>query len=61
MVGDGSFVEGSIQEAMNHLAIAKGKTVVWTSDIGPHWVSKEFLNWEGYSKLWNQIFHWMAK
>jgi len=40
---------------------SKGKTIVWTSDIGPHWVSKEFLNWEGYSKLWNQIFHWMAQ
>ena len=40
---------------------AKGKTIVWTSDIGPHWVSKEFLNWKGYSKLWNQIFHWMSQ
>ena len=39
---------------------SKGKTIVWTSDIGPHWVSKEFLNWEGYSKLWNQIFNWMG-
>lgn len=32
VVGDGSFVEGSIQEAMNHLAIAKGKTVVIIND-----------------------------
>ena len=40
---------------------AKGKTIVWTSDIGPHWVSKEFLNWEGYSKLWKQIFNWMGQ
>ena len=39
---------------------SKGKTIVWTSDIGPHWVSKEFLDWEGYSKLWNQIFNWMV-
>jgi uncharacterized membrane protein len=40
---------------------SKGKTIVWTSDIGPHWVSKEFLNWDGYSKIWKQIFIWMAE
>ena len=36
-----------------------GKTLVWTSDIGPHWVSKEFLNWGGYSRLWQQIINWL--
>ena len=37
-----------------------GKTMAWTSDIGPHWVSKDFLLWEGYKKLWNQIFSWLT-
>ena len=32
VVGDGSFVEGSIQEAINHLAISKGKTLVILND-----------------------------
>ena len=37
-----------------------GKTMAWTSDIGPHWVSKEFLSWKGYSILWNQILAWLV-
>tara|TARA_Y100001970_G_C14171461_1_gene824434 strand:+ start:370 stop:978 length:609 start_codon:yes stop_codon:yes gene_type:complete len=37
-----------------------GKTMAWTSDIGPHWVSKEFLEWKGYKDLWNKIFHWLT-
>ena len=38
----------------------EGKTMAWTSDIGPHWVSKEFLDWKGYKELWNNIFHWLT-
>ena len=38
-----------------------GKTMAWTSDIGLHWVSKEFMLWSGYKKLWNQIFIWLVK
>jgi len=38
-----------------------GKTMVWTSDIGPHWVSKEFLAWQGYKALWNQIMKWLVQ
>ena len=38
----------------------KGKTMAWTSDIGPHWVSNEFLNWEGYKILWTEIFNWLT-
>jgi len=38
-----------------------GKTMVWTSDIGPHWVSKEFLAWQGYRTLWNQIMKWLVQ
>jgi len=37
-----------------------GKTMAWTSDIGPHWVSKEFLSWPGYNDLWNQIIKWLV-
>ena len=38
-----------------------GKTMAWTSDIGLHWVSQEFLLWQGYKILWNQIFSWLVK
>jgi uncharacterized membrane protein len=36
----------------------KGRTVVWTSDIGPHWLPPEFVAWEGYAKLWTQALDW---
>lgn len=41
-------------------SFGSGKTMAWTSDIGPHWVSKEFLDWKGYKDLWNKIFHWLT-
>ena len=36
-----------------------GKTLVWASDIGPHWISKDFMEWEGYKQLWENIFMWL--
>ena len=41
-------------------SFGSGKTMAWTSDIGPHWVSKDFLSWKGYRNLWNQIFNWLT-
>ncbi len=38
----------------------KGRTMVWTSDIGPHWLPEDFMNWEGYGRLWQQSFAWLA-
>ena len=28
-----------------------GRTLVWTSDIGPHWCPQEFLDWSGFAPL----------
>ncbi|HDG96568.1 MAG TPA: cytoplasmic protein [Desulfobacterales bacterium] len=39
----------------------KGRTAAWTSDIGPHWCSDEFLKWAGYPKLWGVILHWLEE
>ena len=36
----------------------KGRTIAWTSDIGPHWLSPNFCAWEGYAKLWTQALAW---
>jgi uncharacterized membrane protein len=41
-------------------AYGKGRTVAWTSDIGPHWLSPEFCSWPGYSQLWRQMLAWMT-
>ena len=38
----------------------KGRTVAWTSDIGPHWLSPEFCAWDGYRRLWLQMLGWMT-
>jgi uncharacterized membrane protein len=38
----------------------KGRTAAWTSDIGPHWLSPAFCAWEGYDKLWSNVFAWLV-
>lgn len=38
----------------------KGRTVAWTSDIGPHWLPPEFVAWDGYARLWRQILGWIV-
>lgn len=37
-----------------------GRTMAWTSDIGPHWLPDSFSAWEGYGRLWRQAFEWLA-
>jgi uncharacterized membrane protein len=39
----------------------KGRTVAWTSDIGPHWLSPQFCSWMGYRTLWLQMLAWLAR
>jgi uncharacterized membrane protein len=41
-------------------AFGKGRTLAWTSDIGPHWLPPEFAAWEGYARLWRQALAWLA-
>ena len=38
----------------------KGRTLAWTSDIGPHWVPDAFVAWEGYARLWTQALDWLT-
>ena len=30
----------------------KGRTLAWTSDVGPHWLPHSFVAWPGYARLW---------
>lgn len=41
-------------------AYGKGRTMAWTSDIGPHWLPPAFIAWPGYAQLWQQVFRWLA-
>lgn len=40
---------------------AKGRTLAWTSDIGPHWLPRCFVDWPGYSRLFGQAVSWLAQ
>ncbi|MFB2551777.1 glutamine amidotransferase [Ensifer soli] len=36
----------------------QGRTAVWTSDIGPHWLPTPFVEWPGYARLWKNLLGW---
>ena len=36
----------------------KGRTVAWTSDVGPHWLPQGFIAWNGYKTLFEQMLGW---
>ncbi len=38
----------------------KGRTLAWTSDIGPHWLPEAFVAWPGYARLWRQALSWVT-
>jgi uncharacterized membrane protein len=37
-----------------------GRTAAWTTDIGPHWLSQDFLAWPLYGRLMANIVRWVA-
>jgi uncharacterized membrane protein len=39
----------------------RGRTAAWTSDIGPHWLSPAFCEWDGYGRLWTNILGWLTE
>ncbi|SLN10960.1 hypothetical protein ROJ8625_00230 [Roseivivax jejudonensis] len=38
----------------------KGRSAVWTSDLGPHWLPPEFCEWAGYGVLWRNLLGWLT-
>lgn len=38
-----------------------GRSVAWTSDVGPHWVPPTFVEWPGYATLWANLLAWVTK
>lgn len=41
-------------------AFGKGRTLAWTTDIGPHWMSQEFLASPHYANLMRAMVGWVA-
>jgi uncharacterized membrane protein len=38
----------------------RGRTLAWTSDIGPHWLPQAALDWPGFAPLWNNLLGFLA-
>jgi uncharacterized membrane protein len=39
----------------------EGRSVAWTSDVGPHWLPNSFVSWPGYARLWSNLLSWVTK
>lgn len=37
-----------------------GRSLVWTSDIGPHWCPEDFLAWDGFAPLVGAMLRWLG-
>jgi uncharacterized membrane protein len=42
------------------MEFGKGRSMVWMTDIGPHWCPKQFVKWSGYAKLWQNAIKWLV-
>jgi uncharacterized membrane protein len=42
-------------------SFGKGRSVAWTSDVGPHWCPKEFVEWRGFGEVWARIIQWVSQ
>lgn len=38
----------------------EGRSLVWTSDIGPHWCPDPFLKWDGFGPLVAAMCNWLV-
>lgn len=41
-------------------SFGKGRSVAWTSDVGPHWLPNTFVTWPGYATLWRNLLGWVT-
>ena len=37
-----------------------GKSAVWTSDMGPHWLSSDFMKSSQFKLLWENVLTWLS-
>jgi uncharacterized membrane protein len=38
-----------------------GRTLAWTTDIGPHWLPQSVLDWPGFGTLWGNALGWLTR
>jgi uncharacterized membrane protein len=60
---DGADVIAEIDEQplIATMEAGSGRSMVWTSDIGPHWCPQSFVEWPGYRQIWQQAMRWLAR
>lgn len=39
----------------------RGRSLAWTTDIGPHWLPQAALDWPGFRTLWGNLLGWLAR
>jgi uncharacterized membrane protein len=37
-----------------------GRTLAWTTDMGPHWLPQEAIDWPGFVPLWRNLLGWLT-
>jgi uncharacterized membrane protein len=55
MTGEGGHPLLAVGEA------GAGRTLAWTSDIGPHWLPQAVLDWPGFRPLWGNLLGWLTR
>jgi uncharacterized membrane protein len=38
-----------------------GRSLAFTTDIGPHWAPDSFVGWEGFEEFWDRAIRWLAR
>ena len=38
-----------------------GRSLAWMTDIGPHWLSQDFMQWPGYDLLMANMIRWLKR
>ena len=41
--------------------VGQGRSMAFTSDVGPHWAPSGFVEWEGFARFWSQAIAWLGK
>lgn len=41
--------------------VGKGRSLVWTTDIGPHWCPVELTRWEGFAPVMAAMVRWLRR
>lgn len=37
-----------------------GRTLAWTTDMGPHWLPQAAIDWAGFVPLWRNLLGWLC-